>query len=148
MAHVREYQPHDQHALIEILRLNTPLYFAPEEEADFIFYLNQLREDYFVLEEGGLVLGAGGINYLSENRETRISWDLLHPDFHGKGFGKQLLEHRMSWIREKTPDNRIVVRTSQLAFGFYEKSGFVLTEVLENYWAPGLDLYRMEWLTK
>ena len=31
---IREYEPADKEAVMELLRLNTPRYFAPEEAAD------------------------------------------------------------------------------------------------------------------
>ena len=37
---IRTYQPEDKHHVLHLLRLNTPNYFAPEEETDLIFYLN------------------------------------------------------------------------------------------------------------
>ena len=43
---------------------------------------------------------------------------------------------------------RITVRTSQLAFGFYEKRGFELKGIEKDYWAEGFDLYRMEYVRR
>jgi ribosomal protein S18 acetylase RimI-like enzyme len=41
----------------------------------------------------------------------------------------------------------IMVRTTQLVYRFYEKAGFKLVEQQKDYWAEGLDLYRMEYIT-
>ena len=38
----------------------------------------------------------------------------------------------------------IEVRTSQFADKFYEQFGFVTKEVINDYWAKGFDLYRMD----
>ena len=37
---IREYQPTDKNAVIDLIRQNTPAYFAPKEEADFSNYLD------------------------------------------------------------------------------------------------------------
>ena len=37
---IREYQPTDKNAVIDLIRQNTPAYFAQEEEADFSNYLD------------------------------------------------------------------------------------------------------------
>ena len=41
--HIREYSSSDKKMVIELLRLNTPKYFAPEEENDFIQYLDNAK---------------------------------------------------------------------------------------------------------
>ena len=40
---------------------------------------------------------------------------------------------------------KITVRSSQVAYKFYEKQGFVLNEIKKNYWAEGFDMYSMEY---
>ena len=50
---IREYFPSDKEAVLELMRLNTPLYFASEEEADLSEYLDNEREYYYVLLSGG-----------------------------------------------------------------------------------------------
>lgn len=128
------------------MRLNIPAYFAPEEAEAFEDYLLTKREDYFVLETaGGEVMACGGINWLDDSSEARLSWDMVHPEAHGKGYGTMLVNHRLGIVKTKTGIKRIVVRTSQLAFGFYTRCGFVLKEIVHHYWAPGYHLYFMEY---
>jgi N-acetylglutamate synthase-like GNAT family acetyltransferase len=57
--------------LLELLRLNTPKYFAPEEKAEFVSYLTHEIEQYFVVELYGEILGCGGVN-LVENGTVGI----------------------------------------------------------------------------
>lgn len=141
---IRAYQPADREAVIGLLRLNTPAYFAPEEEKDLGEYLANERELYYVAEADGEIVGCGGINFWDEGTTGRISWDIVHPAFQGKGVGRLLTEFRMEKLRSYARVRMLSVRTSQLAFRFYEKFGFQLQEVVPDYWAEGLDLYRME----
>lgn len=141
---IRPYKSSDKERLVELLRLNTPAYFAPEEESDYLQYLDHLIESYYVVEEDGVVLGCGGINYVEEGRVARISWDIIHPDSQGKGLGSKLTEFRISKIRENPEVERISVRTTQLVSAFYERLGFKLVEIKPDFWAKGFDLYRME----
>ena len=93
---IRRYTKKDKERLIQILRLNTPEFFDPSEEKDFDHYLEQESQNYFVVEESGLVIGAGGINLgFDEGKTARISWDIIHPGFHGKGIGSKLLLFRL-----------------------------------------------------
>ncbi len=127
-----------------MLRLNTPAYFAPSEESDFIHYLEKEVEDYYVAEENGTIIGCGGINYLENGTVARISWDIIHPDYQGKGIGKKLTAFRIAEIKKNPTVRSIVVRTSQLAYQFYEKMGFKLERIEKDFWAAGFDLYQME----
>jgi ribosomal protein S18 acetylase RimI-like enzyme len=143
---IRSFQASDEDAVLQLLRLNTPKYFSPEEEADLIHYLEHELEYYFVIELDNQVIGSGGFNFSDDKSTGIISWDILHPDFQGRSFGSALLRYRIEQLQQFTEHRKIVVRTSQLAYKFYEKSGFRLLEIVEDYWAEGFDLYRMEYL--
>lgn len=140
---IREYNEKDQPVILDLLRRNTPRYFAPEEEADLVHYLDHEIEYYFVLEYNNEIVGCGGINIVDGGATGRISWDMLHPDYQGKGLGSILLNHRVQKLQAMPRVKTITVRTSQLVYKFYEKNGFELVEIVKDYWAPGYDLYRM-----
>lgn len=71
--------PDDKRRVMNLIRLNTPEYFAPEEEADLSEYLDRWRELYYVLETGGEIVGCGGINFADHHTTGKISWDIIHP---------------------------------------------------------------------
>lgn len=146
MIQLRYYSPSDFETLHSLLKLNIPAYFAPEELFDFEKYLNSDIEDYFVATTKGEIVGCGGINYNHAQKSTFISWDIIHPDWQGKGVGSQLLQHRLNLIKKQFPHYQIIVRTSQLVYPFYEKHGFKLLEKHPNYWAEGYDMYYMKYL--
>ena len=143
-ARIRSYHPTDKPALLELLRLNTPAFFAPAEEADFIHYLSHEAAYYFVMEEAGQLLGCGGYNLLAEGTRAHISWDIFGPESQGKGLGTALTKFRISEIKQHPEVQTIVVRTTPQVCRFYEKSGFRTIKTVENYWAPGYDLVHME----
>ena len=71
---IRKYRDSDKEKIIELLRLNTPEYFAPSEEAELIDYLNHHSENYFVIEAGNEIVGCGGINSTDDATNVRIAW--------------------------------------------------------------------------
>lgn len=141
---IRKYKTSDKLTLIELLRLNTPQFFAPEEEQDLIDYLEHEIEEYFVIENNGDIIGAGGVNLKETINTGYISWDFIHPDYQGKGAGSLLLNHRIKLLHANSDIKKIKVRTTQHVFKFYEKFGFTLMSVTKDYWAKGFDLYDME----
>lgn len=145
MLNIRSYLPEDKEQLLQIIRTNTPTYFAPEEEADFADYLENEREDYFVVEFAGQIVGCGGVNYSEDKSVGIISWGMIHPDFHGKKIGTELLKYRIDVLKNTPSVNQITVRTSQLTYPFYEKNGFQLIETQKDFWAPGLDMCFMNY---
>lgn len=142
---IRDYQENDKNTLLELVRLNVPKYFDPTEVDEFLTYLNDQREIYIVydVKDQG-VLGAGGINLRDDGKTGIISWDFVHPEFHGKGIGGQLLEHRLRILNEEIKVEKIVVRTAQFTYKYYEKFGFKLMRIEEDFWAEGYHLYYME----
>lgn len=141
---IRAFQVSDKPTIVNLLRLNTPKFFSPSEEKDLLEYLDHDSENYFAVEINGEVVGAGGVNYGFGNGLTaRISWDIVHPNYQGKGIGTELLQYRISEVKKTKSIISIVVRTTQLAHEFYEKHGFRLEKVSEDFWAKGFDLYQM-----
>lgn len=140
---IRPYHTSDDGALLQLLRKNIPRYFAPSEEADFVEYLAHHAAHYFVVTEHDRIIGAGGYNYAADG-EVRISWDFIDPARQGRGIGRKLLAYRLDQIKKDPAVKEVVVRTSQLAWQFYERSGFTLEYSKKDYWAPGFDLYYMK----
>ncbi len=141
---IRLYRPSDYTKVLELLKLNIPDFFAVEEESDYIDYLEHKIEDYFVVENENKIIGAGGVNYFPKQQTARIAWDIIHPEWQGKGIGKKLTEFRISHVNKNPLFKLIIVRTSQLAYPFYEKMGFDLEKVEKDFWSEGLDLYQMK----
>ena len=141
---IRAYQTNDKNDVIDLIRLNTPAYFAPDEEEDLKRYLESERELYYVLLYGRKIVGCGGINFTADKTIAKISWDIFHPDYQGKSLGTKLLKHRIDKLRSMDSVQKITVRTSQVAYKFYEKQGFELFEIKKDYWADGFDMYNME----
>lgn len=141
---IRPFIPEDINALLYLIEQNIPSFFAEEEREDFFQYLQKEAEEYFVADCQGKLLASGGINYFPEDHIARISWDIVHPDFQGKGLGSALVNHRLQTIRNHSQIHKVVVRTSQLAYSFYEKQGFQLKKKEPDYWGKGYDLYYME----
>ncbi|MEM5567001.1 GNAT family N-acetyltransferase [Psychroserpens sp. AS72] len=145
---IRAYTSQDKSKLIELLRQNTPEYFAASEEIDFVNYLHNDIEDYFVYEEDSKIIGCGGINYFPEEKSARISWDMIDPKSHGKGIGKKITQHRIHHINANPNIDFIIVRTTQLVYKFYEKMGFELQNIEKDFWAKDFDLYEMRMKNK
>lgn len=142
---IREYEPTDKEDVIILIRLNTPGFFAPEEETDFKKYLEEERELYYVMLWDGQIVGCGGINFANNKRTGKISWDIIHPDYQGRALGTRLLQYRIKLLSSMNSIEKITVRTSQVAYQFYEKQGFRLIEIKKDYWADGLDMYNMKY---
>ncbi|KHJ36773.1 N-acetylglutamate synthase [Pedobacter glucosidilyticus] len=142
---IREYNTEDKSEVINLIRLNTPKYFAVDEEEDFQQYLETERELYYVLLYNQKIVGCGGINFADHHTIGKISWDIFHPDYQGKSLGTKLLKYRLDKLYSLKRIREITVRTSQVAYKFYEKQGFELLETQKDYWAEGLDMYNMKY---
>ena len=143
---IRNYKKSDKESLLEILKSNIPAYFSPKEEKDFIHYLDHEIDFYYVLEFQNKIIGSGGINLPNDKTIGIISWGMLHSNFQKQGFGTLLLKHRISKLQEIKKVDKIIVRTSQHVYPFYEKAGFKITKTIPNYWADGFDLIEMEYI--
>jgi len=144
MVLIRAYELKDREIVLSVMQENIPTYFAQDEQEDLKYYLDFEIEQYFVLEADGQIVACGGINLEPEERSGVISWDIVRPAEQGKGHGRKLLEHRIAILKSMPDIDRITVRTSQLTYLFYQRNGFVLNQIVKDYWAKDFDLYSME----
>jgi len=140
----KEYEASDLDDVVKIFMANTPDYFAVTELDGFVHYLNDHSGKYYVIFHHGVTIGSGGFDYKEKENEIRLVWGMIHPAYQKMGIGKKLVEHRIAKARQMHKTAGIVVRTSQLAAGFFEKLNFKTIETEKDYWAKGLDLHIMQ----
>ncbi|MFD2517689.1 GNAT family N-acetyltransferase [Salinimicrobium flavum] len=146
---IRRFTSLDQKQVLTLLELNTPKYFHPSEEKDLITFFDRFAEHYFVVEEAGRIIACGGYNLgFEEGKAARLSWDIVHPAYHGKGVGRKLTAFRLDELKKHPEVKKVQVRTTREAHGFYQKTGFRLVSTVKDYWAGSFDLYLLELLLK
>lgn len=142
---LRPYQPSDKAALEQIMLLNTPQYFFTGELEELKKYLDAKGDTYFVVELEGRVVGGGGYQFPEGDPSVgKISWYLIHPEYHRQGLGTLIVNHCLFLLQQAGPPERIEVWTSQLASDFYERFGFTTIRSEDNFWGPGHHLRLME----
>ena len=144
MAIIRTAQKQDFKFLSKIFLLNVPKYFDKKELDDFKKYFNSKNlESYFIIESKGKEVGGGGYAY--ENIKTaRICWLFIHPNYHGLGLGKKLVNHCVKILKNDRKLSVIEVETSNLTYKFYEKLNFKIEYIKKDYWPNNDDLYFMK----
>jgi ribosomal-protein-alanine N-acetyltransferase len=145
IASIRPYTKKDKNAVLLLFDHNVPSYFSANEKPDLEHYLENEIEQYFVIEKDNQIVGCGGINFDSTKTKGVISWDIIHPAYQNEKLGTKLLKYRIALLKEMSNIKSIIVRTSQHIYKFYQKQGFNLLETTKDYWAPGFDLYYMEY---
>jgi [ribosomal protein S18]-alanine N-acetyltransferase len=140
---IRPYDIKDKTRLLEIFRANSPAFFDPKEITDFENFLSDPDKYYYVGIEDKQIKGAGGFHYTGE-KSGRLSWYLFDPDSQNKGYGKKMVQHSINEMQKIRKLEKIIVWTSQLTERFYTRFGFQTIEIKKDFWADGLDLYRME----
>lgn len=141
---IRRYTEVDKIEILSLLASNIPVYFAEEETKDLIHYLDHFADNYFIVELGDKILGAGGFNLTEDNLTAKISWDIVDAFTLRQGIGSSLMLYRLEQILKIPSITTVSVRTSQMVYQFYEKFGLILREIIPDYWAKGFDMYRLD----
>jgi N-acetylglutamate synthase-like GNAT family acetyltransferase len=90
------------------------------------------------------IIGGRGFDLPTNQHHGMLSWYFVHPNVCGNGVGNALVKQNMASISMSENINKLIVRTSQFAFPFFEKHGFKTVEVKIDYCAKGYDLYFMQ----
>ncbi len=138
----RDYGSDDIAAVVAILLSNIPKYFVPAEEQELRDYLAEHPDNYYLIEDAGVVVGAGGIA-LNSDGTISLCWGMVRNDLIGTGLGKKLALYRIERAEEKWPGRPFFTSTSQHTEGFYEKLGFSTFERISDGFGPGIDTCKM-----
>ena len=140
---IRQFKHHDLKQLLAIFGKNIPQFFAPHEMAEYVDYLTNYPSNYFVIEYEGAAAGGAGYRLTGNGVSGSITWIFFDPMFKGHGLGRMTITYLMKELKVVHKVDAVQVRTSQLAYRFFEKFGFEITSTTKDFWAPGLDLYEM-----
>lgn len=138
----RRFEAADTEAVVAIFRSNIPKYFVPAEEQELRDYLAEHPEDYWLLEQDGATVAAGGVA-LNGDGSVGLCWGMVRNDLIGTGLGKQLTLFRIEKAREKWGERDFMICTSQHTEGFYQKLGFQTIERVPDGFGPGIDNCKM-----
>lgn len=148
---IRRYQAADKKSCLKAFQTNIPKFFTEEELGMFGAFLDKCAAPaeeplwYFVVVVSEQIVGCGGF---AENAPGIIhfTWGLMDGAYHHMGLGKALLLFRLQEIKRHYPQGIVRLDTSQHTYGFFERYGFCVKNILPNGYAPGLDRYDMELL--
>ncbi len=149
----RDYTPAFREDCISIFKSNMPDFFAPAELHDYKEWLAKLagaqnRESganyYYVVLKNDLPVACGGFYISADGWKARMTWGMVHRDWHHMGIGRDFLNFRIRRIRQINPHCSVALDTTQHSFGFFEKQGFVVNAITPDFYAPGMHRYEME----
>ena len=143
---VRAWRPDDRAQCLALFDGNVPDYFAPRERADFIAFLDDLRGPYLVIEDAtGNVVASGG--FQADDRDESVvvlCWGMVDRRHHRAGLGRRLLQVRVDLIAASGLFTMATIETTPFSRGFFERAGFVCTQVVSDGFAPGYDRIEMQ----
>lgn len=145
---IREYLSNDHNDCIEVFKSNVPDYFANQEIQDFENFLANIEKGkenvrFYVVQYNQKIIGCGGFVKMNDDSLFALAWGLVHKDFHGRGFGEKLLQHRIEQIKQIKPKFSLEIDTTQYSKGFFEKHGFRTTKVTYDYYTIGMHRHDM-----
>ncbi|MFS2033034.1 GNAT family N-acetyltransferase [Polaromonas sp. CT11-55] len=116
----------DVEACEEIYRLNESSHFPNGYFPRFSDWLRNRRALIVVAEAGGSVHALGGISEQEHegNHVAGLSFGMVHPSHHRRGYGTALLLSRLSLLKTAKPASLVMLTTTRGSETFYGRFGF------------------------
>ena len=139
---VRSYTPADKAACLAIFDSNTPPFFTPDERDEFIQFLDEETDSYFVVELNGNIVACGG--YIHPRTPVAIvAWTMVSRTAQRQGVGRLLLDTILERVRQEPGVQIVKLQTSQYTYGFFERLGFKTERIVEHGFGANLHQYGM-----
>ncbi|MEP7311923.1 MAG: GNAT family N-acetyltransferase [Pseudomonadota bacterium] len=138
----RRYASEDSETCLGLFDANCPEYFAPNERADYVQFLNMCPSGYELCLIDGQVAGAFGL-VGNDSSRRRLKWIMLNPRFQGLGAGRAIM--KAIAVRASNAGVEIVdIAASQKSAPFFARFNAVTTAVTRDGWGPGMHRVDME----
>ncbi|MEA2054245.1 MAG: ribosomal protein S18-alanine N-acetyltransferase [Candidatus Thermoplasmatota archaeon] len=137
---IREFVCNDIQQVIKISYNSLKEYYSP----DFFINVWQVSPNGFlVAEEGGKVIGFV-LSVMAGASTLRILMVCVRKGYRGKGIGSTLLNQITRKFENLKKVYLEVKVTNKKAIKLYKKHGFVIKEILHDFYPDGTDGYLME----
>jgi hypothetical protein len=138
----RPYSGADRETCLDLFDANCPEYFASNERADYLRFLDAGSKGYELCLIDEKVAGAFGLIGNSASRR-RLNWIMLNPKFHGVGAGRAIMR-RIAVLAASEGLEVVDIAASHKSAPFFAKFGAVTTTVTENGWGAGMHRVDMQ----
>lgn len=138
----RPYCDADRRACLSIFDANCPTFFAPNERAEYLAFLEDVPAGYEVCELDGRVVGAYGLTHHAESGSS-LNWIMLDPGSQGIGIGTTVMSRAIA-LAKASRSPLINIAASQKSAPFFARFGAVATARIKDGWGPGMDRLDME----
>jgi Ser-tRNA(Ala) deacylase AlaX len=138
----RPYRPGDREACLALFDANTPEFFAPNERAAYIEFLDGGPAYYRVCLAQDQIAGAFGLNLTAPGLGS-LKWILVQPRAHGRGIGSAMMRQALDLAREAGVKT-IEIGTSHKSAPFFARHGAERVRETPEGWGPGMHRVDME----
>lgn len=137
---IREYQPEDLEACVEIYRSNEPDLLPSAGLEGFIEFLSVGTSYYLVLEHDGDIVACGGLELIGDSDTAALVHGIVHREYQRRGFGTTLLAARIALLEPEERPVDLLMRAGKSALPFYGRFGFALQKVNQDRTDPNRGL--------
>ncbi len=138
---IRKFEPPDFPSVISIEKQ----VFNEHDPFFYMQFYETCSDGFIVAQLNGLIVGFI-VGFLTPDVKGRIFSLAVLPAYQNRGIGSSLLKEIIEVFREiKVPEIILEVRQGNVkAKRFYERHGFIATDVMEKYYNDGESAYLMK----
>lgn len=129
LCRIREYDPEDLEACVEIYRSNEPDLLPAEGLESFIAFLEGGTSYMLVIEHSGDVIGFGGLELVGDSDTALLRHGMIHREYHRRGFGTTLLAARIALLETDERPLELWMDAPPPSVPFYGRFGFNLERI-------------------
>lgn len=129
LCRIREYEPEDLEACVEIHQSNEPDLLPAEGLDSFTAFLEGGTSYMLVIEHAGDVIGFGGLELVGDSDTALLRHGMIHREYHRRGFGTTLLAARIALLETDERPLELWMSAPPASVPFYGRFGFKLERV-------------------